>query len=88
MGRTFCSRCSKVTLTAINDSGTVVATQIITIAGHGRIVDAPERLFTQNITSATYVTYDSNNELAGLQLKRAPNNTMLDALSAEVGLSD
>ena len=73
-----------VTLTAYNDAGTVVATQIITVAGHGQVVGAPERLFTQDITSATYVAYNSDKDLAGFQLNGSPNNAMLDALSADV----
>jgi hypothetical protein len=75
---------ASVTLTAYDDDGAVVATQPISIAAYGRIVGAPDRLFTQDIAAATYVTYDSNNDLAGFQLNGSPGYTMLDALPAAV----
>ncbi len=69
-----------VTLTAYNDSGTTVATETITLAGHEKKLSIAETLFTQDISSATYIAYSSDKEVVGFQLNGSSDDMMLDGL--------
>jgi hypothetical protein len=51
---------ASVTLTAYNDSGAPVATQVLPVGGHAKVVNVPEQIFTQDIGSAAYIAYSSN----------------------------
>lgn len=68
-----------VTLTAYGDSGAVVATATRTVPGHQKVVDLAESLFSQDISTATYISYSSDKEVVGFQLNSV-DPTMLDAL--------
>ncbi len=41
---------ASVTLTAYNDNGTVVATQVLPVGGHAKVVNNPETIFSQDIS--------------------------------------
>jgi hypothetical protein len=69
-----------VTLTAYNDNGGVVATQTMSLPAHAKVVDYVERMFSQDISTATYVGYSSDREIVGFQLNGSADNLMMDAL--------
>jgi hypothetical protein len=71
---------ASVTLTAYNDAGAVVASQALTVGGHAKVVSVAEALFSQNISSATYVAYSSDKNVVGFQLNGSSNGLMLDSL--------
>ena len=74
-----------VTLTAYNDSGNAVATKTISLDAHAKIVGVPASIFSQDITSATYISYFSDKEVVGFQLNGSPDGMMLDALPGSIG---
>ena len=75
-----------VTLTAYNDAGGPVATKTLTVNGHAKVVDNPEQIFSEDISSATYIAYASSyynyivNYIVGFQLNGSADGTMLDGL--------
>jgi len=69
-----------VNLTAYNDSGVVVATRTIYLNAHEKTVGTPDSIFTGDISSATYISYSSDRELAAFQLNASSDGMMLDAL--------
>jgi hypothetical protein len=71
---------ASVTLTAYNDSGTVVATRALPVAGHAKVVNVPEQIFTQDISSATYIAYTADKNVVGFQLNGSSDGMMLDGL--------
>ena len=71
---------ASVTLTAYNDAGAVVATQVLPVPGHAKVVNNPQPIFSQDIGSATYIAYSSNRNVVGFQLNGSSGDTMLDAL--------
>jgi tripartite motif-containing protein 71 len=71
---------ASVTLTAYNDSGTAVATQVLPVGGHAKVVNLVEAIFTQDISGATYIAYTSDRNVVGFQLNGTSDDTMLDAL--------
>jgi hypothetical protein len=49
---------ASVTLTAYKDNGTTVATQVLPVGGHAKVVKPAEDIFfSQDISSATYIAY-------------------------------
>ncbi len=69
-----------VTLTALSDSGSVIATKVLNLSGNEKIVDIAESLFAEDISSATYITFSSNHDVVGFQLNGSTDGTMLDGL--------
>lgn len=69
-----------VTLTAYSDDGTSVSSRQITLAAHAAMIDAAANFFPQSIADATYATYTSDRDMAGLQLNYSADGTMLDGL--------
>lgn len=69
-----------VTLTALSDSGSIIATTVLNLSGNEMIVDIAESLFAEDISSATYITFSSNHEVVGFQLNGSTDGTMLDGL--------
>ncbi len=67
-------------MTAYNDSGAVITTNVISLAAHEKVVNTAEDIFTGDISNATYVTYSSNREVVGFQLNASFDGMMLDAL--------
>ena len=76
---------ASVTLTAYDDNGTVVATQVLPVGGHAKVVNLAEAIFSQNISSATYIAYSSDRNVVGFQLNGSSDGTMLDGLPALAG---
>ncbi len=77
---------ASVTLTAYTDAGAVVAApRVLTVAGHAKVADLAENLFTQNIGSATYIAYSSTGNVVGFQINGSTDDTLLDGLP---GLAD
>jgi hypothetical protein len=70
-----------VTLTAYDDSGNVVATQVMSLGAHAKTSKYASEFFAQDVSRATYFTFSSNRDLAGFQLNGSTDGTMLDALS-------
>ncbi len=70
-----------VTLKARNDQGELVAKRTFLLEAFAKLMGAPEHLFpAADVRSATYISYQSNNELVGFQLNG--ENLFLDALPA------
>lgn len=67
-----------VTLTAYRDDGFPVATHEWSLAGHQRLIDQPENLFSEEIDTATYISYQASGSVVAFQLNNSGN--MLDAL--------
>ncbi|RPH51663.1 MAG: hypothetical protein EHM85_05835 [Desulfobacteraceae bacterium] len=76
---------ASVTLTAYNDSGTVVATQVLPVGGYAKVVNIAENIFTQDISGATYIAYSSDRNVVGFQLNGTSDGMMLDALPGLAG---
>ncbi len=77
---------ASVTLTAYDDAGAVVATQVLPpVGGHAKMVNHPEAIFSQDITSATYIAYSSDRNVLGFQLNGSSDDMMLDGLPALAG---
>ncbi len=75
---------ASVTLTAYNDTGTAVATQVLPVGAHEKVVNLAEALISQNISSATYIAFSSDRNVVGFQLNGSSDGTMLDGLPALV----
>ena len=72
---------ASVTLTAYNDNGNAVATRVLPVSGHAKVVDLAENIFSgQNIGSATYIAYSSNRNVVGFQINGSADDTLLDGL--------
>jgi hypothetical protein len=76
---------ASVTLTTYNDAGAPVATQVLAVPGHAKVVNNPATIFTQNISSATYIAYSSDRNVVGFQLNGSADGTMLDGLPGLAG---
>jgi hypothetical protein len=74
-----------VTLTAYNDNGTTVATRVLPVGGHAKVVNRAEAIFSQNIRSATYIAYSSDRNVVGFQLNGTSDGMLLDALPGLAG---
>jgi len=73
---------ASVRLTAYNDSGIAVATQVLTVDGHAKVANLAEMIFSQDISSATYIAYSSDKNVVGYQLNGSSDGMMLDGLPA------
>ena len=62
------------------DSRLVGTTQALPVGGYAKVVNNPEKIFTQDIGSATYIAYTSDRNIIGFQLNASADGTMLDAL--------
>jgi hypothetical protein len=71
---------ASVTLTAYNDNGTAVATQVLPVGGHAKVVNLAEAIFSQDISGATYIAYSSDRGVVGFQLNGTSDGMMLDGL--------
>ncbi|MHB8909623.1 MAG: M12 family metallo-peptidase [Syntrophales bacterium] len=73
---------ASVTLNAYTDAGgTAVATRVLTVRGHAKVVGLAKELFSpQDIGTATYITYSSTRNIVGFQLNGTKDGTMLDGL--------
>jgi len=73
---------ASLTLTAYKDDGTVVSSKLVALAGHEKMVGDVQAFFSEDISPATYVSYQSDRELAGFQINGSGDGMMLDALPA------
>jgi len=73
---------ASVTLTAYNNNGIAVATQVLNVGGHVKVVNFAETIFSQDTSSATYVAYASDKNVVGFQLNGTSDGMMLDGLPA------
>jgi hypothetical protein len=73
---------ASVTLLAYNDAGALVATQVLQVPGHAKVVNNPELIFSQDISGATYIAYSSDRNVVGFQLNGSSDGMMLDGLPA------
>jgi hypothetical protein len=73
---------ASVTLTAYNDNGNAVATQVLSVAGYAKVLRLAEAIFSQDISSAAYIAYTSDKNVVGFQLNGSSDGTMLDGLPA------
>jgi hypothetical protein len=71
---------ASVTLTAYNDNGSTVDTQVLTVGGHAKVVNFAEAIFSQDISGATYIAYSSDRNVVGFQLNGTSDGMMLDGL--------
>ena len=74
------SNSATVTMTAYDDSGSVIATETLSLTAHQKVVDLPSRLFAEDISTATYIAYSSSGNVVGFQLNVSSDGMMLDAL--------
>ena len=72
---------ASVTLTAYNDTGTTMATRVLTVDGHAKVLNYAETIFSpQAISGATYIAYSSDRNVVGFQLNGSSDDMMLDGL--------
>jgi len=77
---------ASVTLTAYNDSGTVVATRVLPVGAHAKVVNLAEDIFSQDILmNATYIAYSADRNVVGFQLNGTADGMMLDGLPGLAG---
>ena len=69
-----------VRLTAVDDSGATIATQILNLPANGKEVALAEDFFSSSISSATHITFSSDGEVVGFQLNGSSDEMMLDGL--------
>ncbi len=67
-------------MTAYNDTGNVVATEVLSVPGHAKLVNNPNLIFSQDISGATYIAYSSDRNVVGFQLNGSADGKMLDGL--------
>ena len=74
---------ANITLTAYSDAGVAVAVEHLPAVGPGeKIVDTAERLFTQSVANASYISYSSDQGVVGFFLNGSNGNTLLDGSQA------
>ncbi|MEA1921383.1 MAG: S8 family serine peptidase [Pseudomonadota bacterium] len=71
-----------ITLTAYGNDGNMVSSNELQLAGYERIVKVAEELFDSDISSATYISYQSNCKVVGFQLNGSNDGMLLDGLPA------
>ncbi len=69
---------ASVTLTAYNENGIAVATQVQPVGGHAKVVNLAEEIFSQDIGNATYIAYSSDRNVVGFQINATTNGMMFD----------
>jgi len=77
---------ASVTLTAYNDSGTPMATQVLPVGPFAKVVKMADAIFVQdNFSIATYIAYSSDRNVVGFQLNGSADGMMLDGLPGLAG---
>ena len=69
-----------VTLTAFNDQGEAIATESLTIPPFSKHVAPVHRLFSQNVSGASYVKFVSTEKIAAFSLNATDDNLLLDGI--------
>ena len=76
---------ASVTLIAYNDNGHPVATRVLPVGGHAKVVSFAEELFLQDVSGATYIAFSSDRNVIGFQLNGSSDGMMLDGLPGLAG---
>jgi len=71
---------ASIELTAYDNYGNTIATKEVTLASYAKQVEQPMNIFTQDISSATYISYSSDKDIVAFQLNGASDGMMLDGL--------
>jgi len=71
-----------IVLTAYNDSGIMVARETLEIPRYGKITAFPCRIFKEQLSDATYLTYSSNTSITAFQLNSVWNSPALAGIEA------
>ena len=71
---------ASVALTCYDDAGEVVAQEIFELAPRQKEVRQAAAFFSSDISSGTYVAYESDRRIVGFQLNLSSDRMMLDAL--------
>jgi hypothetical protein len=71
---------ASIILTAYDNYGNTIATQTVTLPSYTKQVEQPMNIFTQDISSATYISYSSDRDIVAFQLNGSSDNMMLDGL--------
>jgi hypothetical protein len=71
---------AQIVLSAYDNAGVLVAREIFEMEGFQKVVDFPENIFSQLLTTATYIRYSASTQIVGFQVNGSDNNMMLDAL--------
>ena len=79
---TSSSATASVTLSAYNNAGAVIATEEMKVAPGNKAVDMAANIFSNPITEATYVTYQSDQEVVGFFLNGSSDGSRLDGSKA------
>ncbi len=69
-----------VTLTAMDNSGSSIATVTLNLPANGKEVNLAEKFFTTDISQATSIRFNSNTDVVGFQLNGSSDELSLDAL--------
>ena len=77
------SATARVTLTAYNDQGGIVAQQEKDLDPGEKAVDVVQALFTQSVANAAYVEFSSDRKVVGFFLNGSSDGTMLDGSQAQ-----
>ena len=72
------ARAASVYLTAYDDNGRAVATRMLPVGGHAKVVNLAEALFSQDISGATYIAYSSDRNVVGFQINGTSDEMMFD----------
>ncbi|WP_321531288.1 hypothetical protein [uncultured Desulfuromonas sp.] len=73
---------AEITLFAYNDSGVLLANEILRLEGHEKTVGVAQDLFAEDISGASYVRFTSEQDVVGFQLNGSSDGMMLDVLPA------
>jgi len=73
---------AQITLTAYSDAGVAVAVETLSVDAGAKVVNPVEKIFSQSLAGATYVSYTSNHGVVGFFLNGSGDNTMLDGSQA------
>ncbi|MBN2706202.1 MAG: hypothetical protein JXR89_07170 [Deltaproteobacteria bacterium] len=74
---------TEVVLRAYDDAGRLVAASApLALDAYGKMVDIPENLFADDISSATYICFSADSSIVGFQLNASANGMLLDGLPA------
>jgi Tol biopolymer transport system component len=74
------SKSAVVTLTAYNDAGERIAEEPISLWPKRKKVDHPEAIFHEDISEATYLSYQADRPVVGFQLNGSADGMLLDGL--------
>ena len=69
-----------VNLIMYDNNGASVAKKSLSLAGHEKVVDNPENIFSGPIADGKYIKFSSDKAVVGFQLNGSSDGTMLDAL--------